>query len=172
MTLEQARKDLQTGVRDLWAAVAELMLIAVEDEPDTQGLAAVDDLTEQISEMQGSVAAAAALLEGDGEDFVIHVADITRHLDEARTRYWQQLRGHDRVQAVRTAVRRCGGSWPAWQRTVEESSRRCEQPFEAVARSLYACWHEVSQLLAIYERSAGSAGSSASSASPMQRRTL
>ena len=170
MTLETAHRDLRGRVVEVWSAIAELMLIAVEDGPDPAGLAAAEDLAEQVSEVQGSLASATELLDEGPEALVRHIASVSRHLDEARTRYWRRLRSHASGDTVRrSAARRPGSGGAAWCRTVEDSSRRCEEPLDAVAEALHACWHEFSQLASTEDRKAGA---SRSTTSTLQRRTL
>jgi len=61
MTLLGAEQALTEAVEQLWQAVGELALTVYEDRPAGADLAVVDDLGEQVSELQGEVAAARLL---------------------------------------------------------------------------------------------------------------
>jgi hypothetical protein len=144
MTLPEAHARLAVAVEDLWQAVSELVLIVHEDRPGDVDLAAVDDLGERVSELQGEVAAARALLR-DGDMLVPRLPRFAAHLDAALLRYWRELRSYPAVSALRQAVGRQGGELPAWEGTVEASAARCEEPFAVVAATLNACWQEICQ---------------------------
>jgi hypothetical protein len=122
-------QGLTGAIEELWRSVTELMLITVEDQPDDTAPAAVDAFAEQVSELQGDVAAvrAATTLPSSGRP-----AATWSTLDAVTWRYWQRIRAFEAVLPLRTATRRRGGSWPAWQQSVEQSARRCE---EALCRS-------------------------------------
>jgi hypothetical protein len=144
MTLPAVHAQLTVAVEGLWHAVSELVLIVHEDRPGDADLAAVDDLGERVTELQGEVAAARALLR-DGDLLVPRLPQVAAHLDAALLRYWRDLRSYPPVSALRQAVRRQGGELPSWEATVEASAARCEEPFAAVATTLNTCWQEICQ---------------------------
>jgi hypothetical protein len=144
MTLPAVHAQLTVAVEGFWQAVSELVLIVHEDRPGDADLAAVDDLGERVTELQGEVAAARALLR-DGDLLVPRLPQVAARLDAALLRYWRDLRSYPAVSALRQAVRRQGGELPSWEATVEASAARCEEPFAAVAATLNACWQEICQ---------------------------
>jgi hypothetical protein len=144
MTLSAVHAQLTVAVEDLWQAVSELVLIAHEDRPGDADLAAVDDLGERVSELQGEVAAARTVLR-DGDLLVPGLPQFAAHLDAALLRYWRDLRSYPAVSALRQAVGRRGAELVAWEGIVEASATRCEQPFAVVAATLNACWQEICQ---------------------------
>jgi len=144
MTLPAVHAQLTAAVENLWQAVSELVLIAHEDLPGDADLAAVDDLSERVSELQGEVAAARALLQ-NGDLLVSRLPPFAAHLDAALLRYWRDLRSYPAVSALRQAVRRQGAELAAWEGIVEASAARCEEPFAVVAATLNACWQEICQ---------------------------
>jgi hypothetical protein len=144
MTLPAVHAQLTLAVEGLWQAVSELVLIVHEDRPGNADLAAVDDLVERVSELQGEVAAARALL-GDGDLLVPRLPGMAAHLDAALLRYWRDLRSYAALSTLRQAARRQGGELPAWEGSVEASAARCEEPFAVVAATLNACWQEICQ---------------------------
>jgi hypothetical protein len=144
MTLPATHAHLTVAVEGLWQAVSELALIVHEDRPTATDLAAVDDLAERVSELQGDVAEARALLSNDGA-FVPSLPRFAAHLDAAQLRYWRDLRSFPAVSALRQAARRQGGELLAWWGSVEASAARCEEPFAATASALNACWQEICQ---------------------------
>jgi hypothetical protein len=142
MTLPAAHARLAAAVEDLWQAVSELALTVHEDRPDASDLVAVDDLAERVSELQGEVAAARALL-GDGDPIVPRMPDVAAHLQAAQLRYWRDLRSFPAVSPLRQAARRRGGELPAWVGSVEAGAARCEAPFAGADAALTACWQEI-----------------------------
>jgi hypothetical protein len=144
MTLPAVHAQLAAAVEGLWEAVSELALIVHEDRPSYADLAAVDDLGERVSELQGEVAASRALLR-DGDLLVPRLPGVAAHLDAALLHYWRDLRSYPPVSALRQAVRRQGGELPSWEATVEASAARCEEPFAVIAATLNLCWQEICQ---------------------------
>jgi hypothetical protein len=143
MTLPAVHAQLTVAVERLWGAVSELVLIAHEDRPKDADLAVVDDLGERVSELQGDVAAARALLRDDL--LVPRLPEVAAHLDAALLRYWRDLRSYPAVSALNRAVRRQGGELPVWGATVEASAARCEEPFDVIVATLNTCWQEICQ---------------------------
>lgn len=157
MTLQDARTRLAVAVEDLWDAVGELVLITVEDQPGEGSLAAADALVEQVSELQGEVAAARQAL-ADAEGTGAWLPRSADAIDAASWRYWQRIRAHEPVSRLRIATRRRGDPWPAWQRTTEQSAQRCEEALASVAHAVRACWIEsLPSAPAIHSNTAGSA---------------
>jgi hypothetical protein len=146
MTLLAVHAQLTASVEALWQAVSELVLTVHEDRPGETDLAAVDDLGERVSELQGEVAAARELLQ-DGDLLVPRLPEVAAHLDVALLRYWRDLRSYPAVSALRQGVRRQGGESPIWEATVEASAARCEEPFAVIAATLNLCWQEICQQL-------------------------
>jgi hypothetical protein len=146
VTLPAAASRLTASVDELWRSVSELVLTVHEDRPAGSDLAAVDELSERVSELQGEVAAARTLLR-PGEPLVPALPDIAAHLDAAQRRYWRDMRGYAAVAVLRGTSRRHGGGLPAWRGAVEASAARCEEPFAMTATALNACWQEICQLL-------------------------
>jgi hypothetical protein len=146
--MDSAVGQLAAAVEDLWAAVTELALIVMEDQPDCDGLAVADQLVESVSELQGSVAAARALLGAyaSEESAITALPQVTGHLRVASDRYWRDLRGHSPVAHLRAGARQRGGDWPSWRQSVEQSTARCAEPFDAVATAVEAGWQEICQL--------------------------
>jgi hypothetical protein len=144
MTLPAVYTQLAAAVEGLWEAASELVLIVHEDRPSDADLAAVDDLGERVSELQGEVAASRALLR-DGDLLVPRLPQVAAHLDAALLHYWRDLRSYPAVSALRQAVRRQGGELPSWEATVEASATRCEEPFAVIAATLNTCWQEICQ---------------------------
>jgi hypothetical protein len=151
VTVDRAVAQLTAAVEDLWAAVSELALIVMEDQPhDDDGLAVADQLVETVSELQGSVAAARAQLAActtdDGRTTITALPQVSAHLRAASDRYWRDLRGHAPVAHLRAGSRQRGGAWPSWRSSVEQSTARCAEPFDAVAAAVDAGWQEICQL--------------------------
>lgn len=148
MTLITAEQTLIRAVEQLWQAVCELVLIVHEDRPHDADLAVVDDLAEQVSELQGEVAAARQLLRAaEGRmvaELVPSLPQVGAQLDAAGRRYWRWLRSHAPVAELRrTARRNRGCELVGWQQSVEASAERCEEPLAACAAAMHACWQEV-----------------------------
>jgi len=155
VTMQGARAQLELAVEGAWAAVGELVLIALEDQPSAGSLAAADDLAEQVSEIQGALAEVRTTL-GTGRavapaELPDVLPDVLTGLDAAGHRYWQRIRSHRPTAQLRDATRRLGGHWPAWQRSVELSALRCEEPFALVDTALQVCCREICE----HVRSAG-----------------
>jgi hypothetical protein len=147
MTVERAVAQLSGAVEDLWAAVGELALIVMEDQPSGDGLAVADQLVETVSELQGSVAATRTLLAACTPGTAIAaLPEVVAHLHTASDRYWRDLRSHAPVAQLRASSRQRGGAWPFWRRSVEHSTERCAEPFDSVAAAVDAIWQEICQL--------------------------
>jgi hypothetical protein len=141
MTLVGAEQVLARAVEQLWQAVGELALTVYEDRPAAADLAVVDDLAEQVSELQGEVAAARGVLRAA---LVPDLPELAAHLDAATRRYWRRMRAYAPVAELRRAARRSGDAeLAAWQRSVETGAARCEEPLAACATAVNACWREV-----------------------------
>ena len=146
--MDRAVGRLAAAVEDLWSAVTELALIVMEDQPTGEGLAVADQLVETVSEVQGSVAAARAQLAAStaGGAAITALPQVAVHLRAASDRYWRDLRGHPTVAHLRVGSRQRGGEWPSWRSSVEQSTARCAEPFDAVAAAVEAGWQEICQL--------------------------
>ncbi|MEV6344854.1 hypothetical protein [Actinoplanes sp. NPDC051851] len=142
LTLPAAASQLATSVDELWRSVSELVLTVEEDRPEGLDLAAVDEFSERVIEMQGSVASARDLLR-PGAPLVPVLPEVAASLDDAHRRYWRDMRGYAAVAALRGASRRHGGGLPAWRGAVEASAERCEAPFARTAEAVNACWQEI-----------------------------
>jgi hypothetical protein len=136
MTQQRARADLIAAVDDLWAAVGELVLIALEDAPSPSDLVVVDDLVDTVSGLQGDVAACRDLA---------MLAELQHQLTGASLRYWRGIRAYEPTAQLRSAVRRRGGEWTAWLGSVQESAVRCEAPLRAAESACHAAWAELTE---------------------------
>jgi hypothetical protein len=151
MTIPTAEQALYDGVERLWQAVSELVLTVHEDRPVDTDLVVVDDLAEQVSELQGDIAAVREILEparaADADTFA-RLPYVAARLDAAGTRYWRELRAYGPVGELRRAARRGGGEFSAWQRSVDASVQRCEEPLTDCVAALHARWRELCRPLA------------------------
>ena len=147
MTIDSALNRLTAEVDLLWAAVTELAVIVLEDQPEPGGLAAADVLGEQVSELQGEIAALRKLLAGPQDDAIAVLPAVALHTQAAQATYWRQFRSHEGHAQIHGAVRRAGGHWPAWQRSVAATATRCETPLELTTRALLLCWQETIPLV-------------------------
>lgn len=146
MTIQAAQARLGLAAEGLWQAICELVLTVHEDRPDASDLAAVDDLAERVSELQGEVAQARALLSG-GQPIVSWLPGVAAHLQAADLRYWRDLRSFGAVSALRAAARHRGGELPSWAGSVEASAAHCAEPLTAAAVAVNTCWQEICQPL-------------------------
>jgi hypothetical protein len=148
VTVDRAIRELAVAVEELWAAVTELALIVMEDQPHGDGLAVADQLVETVSELQGSVAAARAQLAESAsvESAITALPQVAVQLRAASDRYWRDLRGHPTVAHLRAGSRQRGGEWPSWRQSVEQSAARCAEPFDSVATAVEAGWQEICEL--------------------------
>jgi hypothetical protein len=157
VTVHGAVGQLSAAVDALWDAVTELTIIVNEDQPCGDGLAVADQLVESVSELQGAVAEARAHLATAGRaapapEALATLPLVVGHLQQATTRYWRDVRDHQRVTQLRAATRRRGGEWPGWRHSVESSAARCADPLDSVADALEAGWQELCQLAAMAPR--------------------
>lgn len=143
MTMELSIHRFRAAVDQLWSAMGELAIIALEDQPESPALAAADHLAEEVSELQGELACARTLLSGkDGrvssglpEVFVL-LAQFDRRLDRG-------VRSHEAVERLAAAASRAGREWPAWHRSVLDSADRLDAPRDDVTIALADCLREV-----------------------------
>jgi hypothetical protein len=147
MTVDDTREALHRAVRDLWLAVAELVLNTNDDQPDESDLAAAEHVAQLTVEIQGRLAEAlagfAAGSPASAADAQRELCDVERLLREASLLYWRDLRAHGSVAQLRGSTRRRGGAWPSWWSGVEQSLERCEEPFVAAGRAVGAAWREL-----------------------------
>jgi len=148
MTLRLAQAELSSAVERLWSVVGDLVLITLEDQPEGEAPAAFDDLVNEVSEIQASVAAARTTMRaGDDEALGYRLAETGAQLDVARTRYWRSFRSYEAGVVHHLAARRAARQWPGWWDSVERSASACEGPFEDATAAMHACWREVCQLV-------------------------
>jgi hypothetical protein len=144
MTRQRAHAELASAVDDLWAAVSELVLIALEDAPQPADLAVVDDLVDSVSGLQGDVAACRSLLAHGAAGLTRPaLAGLQHQLAAATLRYWRSIRSHEPVAQLRRAARTRGGEWTAWVGSVHQSAVRCEDPLQAAEAVCHAAWAEL-----------------------------
>jgi hypothetical protein len=146
MTQQRARADLVAAVHDLWAAVGELVLIALEDTPSPSDLVVVDDLVDAVSGLQGDVAACQDLLAPISLTLSMQTMAALQHqLAAASFRYWRGIRAYEPTAQLRSAARRRGGEWTAWLGSVQESAARCEAPLWAAESACNSAWVELTE---------------------------
>ena len=147
MTVDDSRAALHRAVRDLWTAVAELVLSTNDDQPEESDLAALEHVAQLAVEIQARLAEALAGLAGaplaSSEDALRELFDLERLLRQASLIYWRDLRAHGPVSQLRGSTRRRGGAWPSWWSGVEQSLERCEEPLVAAGRAVSTTWHEL-----------------------------
>ncbi|MFG2106473.1 hypothetical protein [Micromonospora chersina] len=147
MTVDHSRLALRAAVRNLWLAVAELVLNTNEDQPEESDLASAEHIAQLAVEIQGRLAQALSALAADSsvsiEGALRELCDVERLVREADVLYWRDLRAHRPVAQLRASTRRRGGAWPSWWSGVEQSLERCEEPLIATGEALNAAWHEL-----------------------------
>jgi hypothetical protein len=147
MTVDDCRATLHRAVRDLWNAVAELVLSTNDDQPEESDLAAAEQVAQLAVEIQARLAEALAGFAGgplaSSEDALRELFDLERLLREASLIYWRDLRAHGPVSQLRGSTRRRGGAWPSWWSGVEQSLERCEEPLVAAGQAVGIAWREL-----------------------------
>ena len=140
MTVDDSRAALHRAVRDLWNAVAELVLSTNDDQPEESDLAAAEQVAQLAVEIQARLAEALAGFAGgplaSSEDALRELFDLERLLRQASLIYWRDLRAHGPVSQLRGSTRRRGGAWPSWWSGVEQSLERCEEPLVAAGQAV------------------------------------
>jgi hypothetical protein len=144
VTQQHARTELIGVVDELWSAVGELVLITLEDAPLPSDLAAVDDLVDHVSELQGNVATCRDLLLPDVPRVSASaLAELQHELAAATYQYWNGIRAYEAVAELRRATRARGGEWTAWFGSVQESAARCEAHLWAAELACHVAWSEL-----------------------------
>jgi hypothetical protein len=147
MTVDDSRAALHRAVRDLWNAVAELVLSTNDDQPEESDLAAAEQVAQLAVEIQARLAEALAGFAGaplaSSEDALRELFDLERLLRQASLIYWRDLRAHGPVSQLRGSTRRRGGAWPSWWSGVEQSLERCEEPLVAAGQAVGGVWREL-----------------------------
>lgn len=147
MTVDDSRAALGRAARDLWLAVAELVLNTNDDQPEQSDLAAAEHVAQLALEIQARLADLLAKLAGNPpasiEDALRELCDVERLVREAGLIYWRDLRAHGPVAQLRGSTRRRSGAWPSWWSGVEQSLERCEKPLVAAGHAVGAAWHEL-----------------------------
>ncbi|HVQ91888.1 MAG TPA: hypothetical protein VMU51_12715 [Mycobacteriales bacterium] len=147
MTVDDSRSAMRRALRDLWLAVAELVLSTNDDQPEESDLASAEHVAQLALEIQARLAEALAGLAGgppaSTEDALRELCDVERLVREAGLIYWRDLRAHGPVSQLRGSTRRRRGAWPSWWSGVEQSLQRCEEPLVAAGRAVDTAWHEL-----------------------------
>lgn len=147
MTVDDSRTALHRAVRDLWLAVAELVLTTNDDQPEQSELAAAEHVAELALEIQARLAEALAGLTAGPppttDAALRQLCESERLVREAGVLYWRDLRAHRTVSQLRGSTRRRGGAWPSWWSGVEQSLDRCEEPFVAAGQAVTTAWLEL-----------------------------
>lgn len=147
MTADDSRTALHRAVRDLWLAVAELVLSTNDDQPEESDLASAEHVAQLAVEIQARLAEALAWFAGGPPastgDALRELGGVERLLREAGLIYWRDLRAHGPVSQLRGSTRRRRGAWPSWWSGVEQSLERCEEPLIAAGRAVGTAWHEL-----------------------------
>ena len=134
-------------MRDLWLAVAELVLSTNDDQPEESDLASAEHVAQLAVEIQARVAEALAGFAGgppaSTEDALRELCDVERLVREAGLIYWRDLARTPRLELRSSTQRRRRGAWPSWWSGVEQSLERCEEPLVAAGHAVGAAWHEL-----------------------------
>ena len=147
MTVDDSRAALHRAVRDLWIAVAELVLSTNDDQPEESDLASAEHVGQLAVEIQARLAEALAAFAGgppaSTEDALRELCDVEWLLREAGLIYWRDLRAHGPVSQLRGSTQRRRGAWPSWWSGVEQSLERCEEPLVVAGQAVGTAWHEL-----------------------------
>jgi hypothetical protein len=147
VTVDDSRAALHRAVRNLWNAVAELVLSTNDDQPEESDLAAAEHVAQLAVEIQARLAEALAGFAGgphaSTEGALRELFDLERLLRDASLIYWRDLRAHGPVSQLRGSTRRRGGAWPSWWSGVEQSLERCEEPLVAAGQAVSTTWHQL-----------------------------
>lgn len=149
MSMTSALASLRETTADLNQAVAELVMIALEDRPARSEMAIVDRLTETVSELQASAMLAhhrvAAIV--DPRALAAGLALVDEAVAACASSYWRDLRAFDPVRELRRTAYSRGLEWRTWQRSLELSAIRCEGPLDRAGQAVRAAWVEVGEHL-------------------------
>jgi hypothetical protein len=144
VTRQRAHAELGSAVDELWAAVCELVLIALEDAPRPADLAVADDLVDSVSGLQGDVVVWRDLLaRSPGPLDAAALAQLQHQLAGTATRYWRSIRAYEPVAELRRAARSRNREWTAWVSSVRRSAARCEAPLWAAQTACNAALNEL-----------------------------
>ena len=147
MSATDSRLTLHSCVRDLWVAVAELVLSCNDDQPEEGDLASAEQVAQLTVEIQARLADVLAGFAGGPpvtrEDALNELCRVERLIRDAGVIYWRDLRAYGPVRQLRGSTRRRGGAWPSWWSGVEQSLERCEGPLVAVDEAVGTAWHEL-----------------------------
>jgi hypothetical protein len=147
VTVNDSRAALHRSLRDLWLAVAELVLSTNDDQPEESDLASAEHVAQLAVEIQARLAEALAGFAGGPPastgDALRELCDIELLLREAGLIYWRDLRAHGPVSQLRGSTRRRRGAWPSWWSGVEQSLERCEEPLVAAGQAVGIAWREL-----------------------------
>lgn len=150
MSMASTLIDLRRAAVTLEQSIAELVMITHEDRPAASEIAIVDGLGETVSELQADAVLATQRLAAIARprDLPDHLAPVGDAIGSCTTTYWRDLRSFAVVHELRRTASTRGAEWRAWQRSIELSLLRCEQPVQQAAAAVTAAWHEVGELLA------------------------
>lgn len=152
MSLSTAIPQLQMTGRRLREAVDELVTMVHDGRPHASEVAIVEDLADLVADLQADVVEANEVLGSvsDVRQLPARMALIDAAIGRANQRYWKGLRGYTPVAELRRTARGRGEQWHKWQRTIEDSQQRCEEPLAEVTASVRLAWQEIGELLSFY----------------------
>jgi hypothetical protein len=158
MTLEAVFEDLYTHLQRLHEGLTGLYTTIVEDKPLEGDSVLVDVFGDAAAELLGWMDEALAAA-GEGRPAVSYPTDLERArqtLSLCQERFLRiihafssDLMRYERIAELMRFGRRRKGEWHAWAGGVKEALERCGEPLYDVNLSLFRCWQEITDYIAL-----------------------
>ena len=140
MTLTSADRERNGCAQQLWQRVSELVVTVLEDRPAGADLAAVDDLCDAATELQGAVWDVVRAFQS--ADPAQSIVTGSERLHATTLLLWRDLVGGRRLDAVATSGRRRGVDMRAWLDSTRIAIEAVAEPLADTVRSQHAFLRE------------------------------
>src|SRR5579862_9659294 len=154
MALEKTFQDLSRQMRRFRDRLFEMRLTIVEDRPETNEPALVDDFEDAVEDLRGWLENA-LVSAADGERGVGHPVDLDNarrsllrcqeQFDRIDERFFSGVASYEKLDDLNNMGRNRDSEWTAWAGAVRQGIDHCRLQIEETRSALKACWQEIAE---------------------------
>ena len=154
MALEKTFRELSRQLRRFRDRLLEMRLTVVEDRPETDEPAIVDDFEDAVEDLRGWLeeALAASTEAGHGVGHPLDLQAAQRSLGRCREqferieeRFSSGLASYEKLDDLNKIGRERTSEWGAWSEAVRQGIEHCRQQIEETGKALTDCWQEIAE---------------------------